>query len=225
MAAEPSEDAKARWIRPVLESELELLVEACMAIPQTTSDYIEKDYMANVLITVLDIRMRSEAVDRSIRHYRDHRWEEIRTLDDLEDLLSRHTDDMEGNVQVAQYLWGNNHWVRVEWLRRFVPFLAQNDLKTQGALRDWARRSDFKRDFEGKVKNLGIASYKSLVMRLGVDTVKPDVHLHNFVERVIGHGVTDEELVRAVEETARRIGMSPRQLDASLWEYQRGDPG
>jgi hypothetical protein len=39
----------------------------------------------------------------------------IRTLDDLERLLERHPDEKEGNRQIAQYLWGNNHWTRVQW--------------------------------------------------------------------------------------------------------------
>jgi hypothetical protein len=177
--------------------------------------------MTNVLVTVLDIRMHSTALDGSIQHYREHRWNEIRKLDDLDEVLSRTPDTKRGNTRVAQYLWGNNHWVRVGWLRGFVPFLAENDLRTLEDLRRWARRDDFVGDFKGRVKNLGIATYKSLVMRLGVDTVKPDVHLHTFVRDVVGHRVTDDELVRVVEETARRLRMSPRQLDASLWEYQR----
>jgi hypothetical protein len=200
-------------------------VKACKAVPRTRSDFAEDDFMTNVLVTVLDIRMHSTALDRSIQHYREHRWNEIRTLDDLDEVMSRNPDSKRGNTSVAQYLWGNNHWVRVGWLRGFVPFLTENDLKTQEKLREWARRNDFKSDFEGKVKNLGIATYKSLVMRLGVDTVKPDVHLHNFVEHVVGHRVTDDELVRVVEETARRLRISPRQLDASLWEYQRSRAG
>ena len=48
--------------------------------------------------------------------------------------------------------------------------------------------------------------------------------LANCSENFVGHRVTDEELVHLVEEAARRIGVSPRQLDASLWEYQRGGP-
>jgi hypothetical protein len=204
---------------------LRLLVKACKAVPRSKSDFVENDFITNVLVTVLDIRMHSTTLDRSIQHYREQRWNEVRTLDDLDAMLARFPDDKQGNAEVAQYLWGNNHWVRLGWLRALVPFLAENDLTTQEKLREWARRNDFESDFEGKVKGLGIASYKSLVMRLGVDTVKPDVHLHNFVEHVVGHGVTDDELVRVVEETARRIGASPRQLDASLWEYQRGRTG
>jgi hypothetical protein len=204
---------------------LRLLVKACKAVPRSKSDFVENDFITNVLVTVLDIRMHSTTLDRSIQHYREQRWNEVRTLDDLDAMLARFPDDKQGNAEVAQYLWGNNHWVRLGWLRALVPFLAENDLTTQEKLREWARRNDFESDFEGKVKGLGIASYKSLVMRLGVDTVKPDVHLHNFVEHVVGHGVTDDELVRVVEETARRIGASRRQLDASLWEYQRGRTG
>jgi hypothetical protein len=49
-------------------------------------------------------------------------------------------------------------------------------------------------------------------------------HLHNFVERVVGHPVTDEELVPVLEDVARQLGMPPRQLDASIWEFQRGGP-
>lgn len=70
-----------------------------------------------------------------------------------------------------------------------------------------------------------IAAYKWLAMRLGIDTVKPDVHLHNFIEPIVGHRVTDEELVRVLEHVADQLDMRPRALDASLWEYQRGGPG
>jgi hypothetical protein len=36
------------------------------------------------------------------------------------------------------------------------------------------------------VKHLGLAAYKWLTMRLGVETVKPDVHVHRFVESAVG---------------------------------------
>jgi hypothetical protein len=216
--------ARPGTARPVHDGEMHLLVEACRGVLLAAGDYNYPDYITNVLLTVLDLRMHNEAVDNSIGHYWSTRWTEIRTIGDLEQLLASHPDDRPGNVAVAQYLWDNNHWMRVEWLRGFVSFLVANDLITHDALRAWAHDSDFHRDFEGRVRNLGIAAYKWLTMRLGVETVKPDAHLHNFVERVVGHPITDGELVRVVEHVARDIGLSPRQLDASIWEFQQGGP-
>jgi hypothetical protein len=62
------------------------------------------------------------------------------------------------------------------------------------------------------VKHLSLAAYKWLTMRLGVQTVKPDVHLHRFVESAVGHPVTDTELIRALETVARDrpTGSPPR---------------
>jgi len=205
--------------------EVERLAEACRAIPKARGEYHYPDYITNVLLTVLDLRMHNVAVNNSISYYRNHCWAEIRSIDQLAALLDRYPDEKEGNLAVAQYLWGNNHWMRVEWLRGFVSFLIADGLTTQELLRDWVHRSDFHRDFEGRVKYLGIAAFKWLAMRLGVETVKPDGHLHKFVETALGHRVTDDELVRLVEAAARRLGLSARQLDISIWEFQRGGPG
>lgn len=205
----------------VTGAELDRLADACRPLEVSEYRYEQHDYLTNVLLTVLDLQMHTRTVDQSIRHYSDRRREQVRTLDDLEDLLSRFPDDRDGNTAVARYLWGNNHWVRVSWLRGLARFLAEEDLRSQEALTSWARRSDYARDFEGRVKFLGPAAYHWLLMRLGVDTVKPDVHLRRFVERVAGHRVSDTELIRAVTETARRLGHSARALDAAIWEQER----
>lgn len=202
----------------VTEAEAGQLVEACRPLRVRPWEYEEHDYMTNVLLTVLDLQMNNVTVERSIRHYRDHRWNEIRTLPHLEDLLGRFPDDKEGNRQVARYLWGNDHWTRAGWLRGLAVFLAAENLRTQDELRAWARRSDYREDFAGRVRYLGPAAYHWLVMRLGVDTVKPDVHLRRFVEDAVGHAVTDVELVKAVIQAAHRLGRSPRELDAAIWE-------
>lgn len=209
-------------VRDITPAELDRLVEAAAAIPKAEGDYMEEDYLTNVLITVLDLQMQTSVVNRSIHHYREQRRDEIRTLKDLQALLARHPDDQDGNRDVAQYLWGTNHWKRVVWLRGLVVFLDAENLTSMDALKAWAARSEFHRDFEGRAKFLGIAAYQSLVMRLGIDTVKPDVHIHRFVAAAVGHRVSDAEAVRGVGEAAARLGIGARDLDWAIWEYQRG---
>lgn len=209
----------------VTQAEYALLLAACRAIPSASGEYQQSDYITNVLLTVLDLKMHNVAVNNSITFYWNNRWDEVRTIEQLAGVLERFPADREGNRQAAQFLWGNNLWKRIEWLRGLVVFLSESDLNDYNSLKAWAHSSDFRRDFEGRVKYLGIAAYKWLTMRLGVDTIKPDVHLHNFVEPIVGHPVTDDELVRVLESVAGDLGMGPRALDASIWEYQRGGPG
>jgi hypothetical protein len=57
-------------------------------------------------------------------------------------------------------------------------------------------------------------------MRLGVDTIKPDVHVLRFVSSAIGRRVTQDEAVTSLEEVARRLGISARTLDGSVWAFQ-----
>jgi hypothetical protein len=202
----------------VTEDEIGRLTDACRFLPVTPREHEEHDYITNVLVTVLDLQMNTVTVERSIRYYRDHRWAEVRTLDQLTGLLDRFPDDKEGNLDLARHLWGNNHWTRAGRLRPLAAFLAAEHLRTEDDLRAWAQRSDYQQDFAGRVPGLGPAAYHSLLMRLGVDTVKPDVHVRRFVEEVVGHVVTDAELVRAVTEAARRLGRSARDLDGAIWE-------
>jgi hypothetical protein len=65
----------------VTEAEADRLVEACVPLPVRPWEYEEHDYMINVLLTVLDLQMHNVTVERSIRHYRECWWNEIRTLE------------------------------------------------------------------------------------------------------------------------------------------------
>ena len=225
----PTRNAPARTARLVTATELDLIIEACRAVPvanfESTVDPRSEDFVTSVLLTVLDLQMRTEVVEGSIDHYWTVRWDEVRTLDDLEALLDRNSDDREGNTALARFLWGNNQWTRAGWLRGFVRYLRDEGLTTYDDLRGWAERSEFARDFEGRAKYLGMAAFQGLRMRLGVDTVKPDVHLRHFVEPLVGHRVADAELVRVIEEAARHLTMSARALDLAIWEHQRAGPG
>jgi hypothetical protein len=208
-----------------------LLEKASAAVPPpaiapaigTDADY--PDYISNLLLTVLDLRLRNPIVNNAIQFYRDNRWNEVRTLEDLEGVLARFPEDDAGNRAAAKYLWGYLYADRFGWLRGLVRWARETGLVDQEHLRTWAYASDFEKDFSGRVKGLSIAAYCWLVMRLGVDTVKPDVWVHAFAKRVLGRGLSDVEVVQVITEAAHRVGRSARELDAGIWEHERGGPG
>jgi hypothetical protein len=51
-----------------------------------------------------------EVVVKALEHFRRKRWNEARSLDDLERLMARFPEDQAGNTALAQHLWGYNFW-------------------------------------------------------------------------------------------------------------------
>src|SRR5438477_4561069 len=119
---------------PLTQQEMDRLVDECRKLRIPEGGFVSEDfepyndYVTNVLLTVLDLQMQNVVVDNSIRHYNKFRRDEVRSLDDLGGMLARFQDSPEGNKAAAQYLWGNNHWTRIGWLRGLVQFLREQDL-------------------------------------------------------------------------------------------------
>jgi hypothetical protein len=170
------------------------IVAEAERLPPARGSYLEADYVMNLLETVLDYMLKTEVVVKALEYFRRERWAQVRTLGDLEILLARYPDTQMGNTALAQHLWGYNLWTRAEQLRGLARYFRGIDVVDEERLRDWAHRSSFKGDFEGRVKGLGPAVYQWLVMRQGVDTVKPDVHVRRFAEAAVGRRSTTARL-------------------------------
>ena len=52
---------------------------------------------------------------------------------------------------------------------------------------------------------MAYAIYQWLIMRQGVETVKPDVHLMNFIKSIVHHSFTEGELVTVLEKVANEL--------------------
>jgi hypothetical protein len=78
---------------PVTAEEMNRLIAECRKLPVAAGAYASEnfepydDFITNVLLTVLDLQMHNVAVNKSILHYRTHRWADVRTLEDLERVL------------------------------------------------------------------------------------------------------------------------------------------
>ena len=216
--------------------ELRRLVDAARLLPEAVGTYLDDDYVICLLSTVVDYQLRTAAVERALEHFRGRRRSEVTTHEDLERLFARFADDRVGNTALAEYLWGLKLWTRAALLRRLAAYFAAQGVKDLQGLRRWAESSDFKRDFEGKVRfsngattfGLGYAIFNWLTMRLGAQGVKPDVHVRRFVESALGRRLSDPDVVAAVTQTAAVLGITPRDLDWRIWEARGAgtvDPG
>jgi hypothetical protein len=173
------------------------LLEKCRDLPPTDL-FIIKDYVTNLLITVLDLRLETTTVERALQYYRANCASQVGTFAELKLLLESGIPDRDIARRLCGYGYGN----RIATLRGFVQFLESIGVTSQSALEAWARAADFERDFKGRVSGLAYAAFKWLVMRLGVDTIKPDVHVLNFVATTLGFRLNDAEAVSILERVA-----------------------
>lgn len=78
------------------------------------------NYVENLFLAVLDLMMKVATVNKALTYYRTNRREDVHDLPTLTTAIERFLDDKEGNTELAQYLWGNNHWTGASNLRRRI---------------------------------------------------------------------------------------------------------
>ena len=198
--------------------DVERVVDAGRALAPAGPVYGEEDFVMNLLETVLDHMLQTPVVVKALEYFRANRWDEVRTLDELDAVLSRYPDDQPGNTALALHLWGYRYWTRAKQLRGLARYFRGIGVVDGASLKAWAHASEFRRDFEGRVKGLGRAVYQALVMRQGVDTVKPDVHVRRFAEAAVGRRLGDADVVEVVTRAARVLEIRATELDWRIWE-------
>ena len=208
----------------IRDNDVEMIAALGKDLPAAKGVYIEDDFITNLMATVLDYQLQSTVVERAVAHYKRHAWDEIRDLADLEEAFGRFDDTQEGNKELAQHLWGYDLWTRSGQLRNLATFFESIGVTDQPALKSWAETSTFENDFQGQVRGLGPAVYQWLIMRQGVDTVKPDVHVRRFAERAVGRPLSDTDLVDAVERAAVSLDLTALEFDWRIWEWSREQP-
>jgi hypothetical protein len=166
--------------------------------------------------------MQGNVVEKAINNYRRNTKMEIPDFEHLKNLLNQYPDSKIGNLSIAQRLWRYNHWKRVELLRKFVVYFEANGVTNQDQLKEWAARVDFENDFKGRIKGAGLAIFKWLVMRQGIETIKPDTWVHRFIVDTIGYSVSNELAISTLERVAKEIGLKAYELDWRIWEHQSG---
>lgn len=198
-------------------ADFEKLVAKCKSLPSAKESNCSTDYVENLFLTVLDYQMKGIVVKRAIEHAKSV----VSDYAGLKRLIAQYPDTKEGNLEAAQHLWGYNHWKRFGLLRQLLAFFEERKVTTQDELEKWVQDADFEQDFERKIKGLAFTLFKWLQVRQGIETVKPDIWVHRFIEDTVGYAVSDEVAVEALERVAKELGVHASELDIRIWEYQR----
>lgn len=207
------------------QADYEKLLVRCKALPPYQGDYAVKSFLSNVILTVLDYQMPNTVVNKAHEKFERVHRSYIQDIYQLAAFLDRYPNDKQGNTDAAVALWGYKHWTRLGQLRGLVAYFIHIGVVDADSLKQWATTATFKDDFKGKIKGLGPAIFQWLIMRAGVETIKPDVHITNFVSSVIGYAPNFDVTIKTIVNIAKEIGKTPRELDLAIWELQRGAPG
>ncbi|MEO6074945.1 MAG: hypothetical protein ABIP67_17125 [Burkholderiales bacterium] len=206
-------------------ADYEKLLVRCQTLPPHQGNYAVQTFLSNVVLTVLDYQLHNTIVKKAHERFVRAHSNYIQDINQLAAFLDRYPNDKQGNTDAAITLWGYKHWTRLEQLRGLVAHFIRIGVVDSDTLKNWATTATFKGDFKGKVKGLGPAIFQWLIMRAGVETIKPDVHIMNFVSSAIGHSPSFDATISVLISVAKEIGKTPRELDLAIWELQRGAPG
>jgi len=208
------------------DSEYGRLKQKCNTL-EDGPNYRCNDYIRNLINTVIDFQMMKEAAVQKATEYIFRKHGKITSHNQLKELLDSFPNTYEGNLAIARELWDYDFWSRAEFLRKIIEGFEKRGIRDHESLKKWVHNADYHRDVEGRFRtqyhSIGPAIFKWLELRLGVDTVKPDVRVLRFVEDIIGRSVSPDEAVSALTRIAKETKRDAFRLDAAIWNLQRGN--
>jgi len=123
-------------------------------------------------------------------------------------------------------VWNYNHIARIETLYQVCNTLKKictNNSSYDGEneieiLRQWAENLDFNNNELNQIKGIGLASIQYLRILLGIDTVKPDIHIKKSINKVYATKINDISTIYFIENVSKKMGINARKIDQFVWE-------
>lgn len=147
-------------------------------------------------------------------------YHHISTLGEMNKLIDS-MDEKEFCKKVLGFNITKNHFWRYEMLKEmvntFIKYQTDNKLDSdKAAMVLWAENFDPSNENDPimRINNVGLATVQNLRLCLGIDTVKPDVHVKKALEEI---GLGNE--IQICELISELTGMSCRNLDQIFWYW------
>ena len=211
------------------ETEYKRLFQACRRLDDGP-DYRMENYALNVTNTAIDFMARVETVNAAMQYYVDNVG--YKSHRKLKELVDSYPNTKKGNMDLASRLWNNNMWTRAKFMRVLLGEFELRGIRGQKSLTRWLADADFEEDVKGQFKSrhrsegktgyhsMGFALFNWLCLRCGIDTIKPDVHVLDFVEEAIGRRPTPRECVESLTKIASQQNRQCYSLDSAIWHLR-----
>lgn len=188
---------------------------------------IQEDWINNhveaIINTVLAMNQRwKETAEPRFRKYQ-RNYSHIKNLYDLNTLIRSSSESDFCKKVLSTTITKNNYWrykMLCDMLKAFIEYQKENGFNSdKEAMMDWAKRcnlSQLEKDVIGKIKYVGPATVQNVRMCLGIDTIKPDVHIKNALKKIrLGNEVEICELISEL------TGYKCIELDQIFWHWDR----
>lgn len=186
---------------------------------------IQEDWTTNhveaIINTVLAMRQRwKETAEPRFVEYQKN-YSHIKTLYDLDNLIGNLSESEFCKKILGMNITKNDNWrynMLCDMVKAFIEYQKENGFDSdKEAMMDWAIKcnlSQLEEDFIGKLNNVGLATVQNLRMCLGIDTIKPDVHIINALKKI---GLGNE--VEICELISELTGYKCIELDQIFWHW------
>lgn len=218
----------------ITEQQLDKLHAACLKLPETGVIEEEAHVFGSPLLiamsTVLSLNRKwySHALPARYRFERgQYGYLSKEPLEAFSAVYREIVGDTDDWKKFPNVLWKNKEWQKAKQLAQLVDYLSDwcrkfhPELDERAALTRWTSETP-KENFLGKIHGLGPRAYEQLLWYIeGVNSIKLDRHVVNFLRGVLGNSVSEEDGITALKNVAVKMSISATSLDARIWDHMQ----
>lgn len=213
------------FIRKIEKMEKQVVFDKNTTVGDIAKNSIQENWVNNhveaIINTVLAMHQKWKETAKPRFEKYQKQFEHIDTLYELDKLIKNKSEADFCKKVLGLNITKENNWRYImlcDMVNAFLGYQKEKGFSSdKEAMIDWARScnlSKLENDPIGRLSNVGLATVQNLRMCLGIDTIKPDVHIISALKEIgLGNEVEICELIS--ELTGRKC----IELDQIFWNW------